>query len=191
MRPCCSPALFRCVPRRDRRLRSPSSIADVPMCACWDGSRRWTRLYAYYGRGSGLVYMYVCCVRRSDSQGPARARHYLVPGRPRLVVRLATMVGSGNALTDCQLLWLVVEVVRSSCTAGTLVPGYHGTNLMADACRKISTIYMYAACKAYRQHVCRNCTTVTSFIFTFFVCTEPRRQPLARLVTSSCYAQGL
>ena len=32
------------------------------------------------------------------------------------------------------------------------------------------------------------CTTDTSFIFTFFVCTEPRRQPLARLVTSSCYA---
>ena len=47
-------------------------------------------------------------------------------------IRLATMVGSGNALTDCQLLWLVVEVVRSSCTAGTLVSGYHGTNLMAE-----------------------------------------------------------
>ena len=69
----------------------------------------------------------VCVLCETVGQGPARVRHYLVPGRPRLVVRLATMVGSGNALTDCQLLWLVVEVVRSSCTAGTLVPGYHGT----------------------------------------------------------------
>ena len=67
----------------------------------------------------------VCVLCETVGQGPARVRHYLVPGRPRLVVRLATMVGSGNALTDCQLLWLVVEVVRSSCTAGTLVPGYH------------------------------------------------------------------
>ena len=83
----------------------------------------------------------VCVLCETVGQDPARVRHYLVPGRPRLVVRLATMVGSGNALTDCQLLWLVVEVVRSSCTAEPAEVlfvlwysctrlGYHGTKLL-------------------------------------------------------------